>query len=184
MAWTAPMTAVANAVFTAAQFNTHVRDNFLETAPAKATTQGTVFVANSANSIVERFPSTASVNANEALASLGSFQDLTTPGPAVTVDTGTKALVWFAASGGDTTTATSVNEVSVAVSGATTIAASINWELRIQPGTANVFNRVSGLHVFTTLNAGSNVFTLKYQGANGTAGQHFFNQREILVLPL
>lgn len=33
MAWTTPMTAVANEVFTAAQYNTYVRDNLLETAP-------------------------------------------------------------------------------------------------------------------------------------------------------
>lgn len=36
MAWTTPMTAVANEVFTAAQYNTYVRDNLLETVPAKA----------------------------------------------------------------------------------------------------------------------------------------------------
>lgn len=37
MAWTAPMTASANGTLTAAQFNTHVRDNLLETETAKAT---------------------------------------------------------------------------------------------------------------------------------------------------
>lgn len=36
MAWTTPMTAVANEVFTAAQYNTYVRDNLLETAPGIA----------------------------------------------------------------------------------------------------------------------------------------------------
>ena len=60
MAWTAPMTAVANAVFTAAQFNTHVRDNLLETAPAKATTTGGYFVATGTNTIVQRVASVAS----------------------------------------------------------------------------------------------------------------------------
>ena len=34
MAWTAPMTAVSGSVLTAAQWNTNVRDNLLETAPA------------------------------------------------------------------------------------------------------------------------------------------------------
>lgn len=37
MAWTTPMTAVANAVWTAAQFNSDIRDNLNETGPAKAT---------------------------------------------------------------------------------------------------------------------------------------------------
>lgn len=37
MAWTAPLTAALNGTLTAAQFNTHVRDNLLETEAAKAT---------------------------------------------------------------------------------------------------------------------------------------------------
>ena len=36
MTWTAPMTAVAGAVYTAAQWNTSIRDNLNETAVAKA----------------------------------------------------------------------------------------------------------------------------------------------------
>ena len=59
MAWSAPMTAVANTVFTAAQFNQHVRDNLNETAPAKATASGGYFVATGVNAIAQRFADSA-----------------------------------------------------------------------------------------------------------------------------
>lgn len=56
MAWTSPMTAVANTEFTAVQFNTHIRDNLLETAPAKAVNPGSYFAVSGTNSIAERTP--------------------------------------------------------------------------------------------------------------------------------
>jgi hypothetical protein len=50
--WTAPMTAVAHTAFPATSFNTYVRDNLLESAPAKATTQFSTFrVGQRINSI-------------------------------------------------------------------------------------------------------------------------------------
>ena len=54
MAWSAPMTAVSGSVLTAAQFNTYVRDNLNETAPAKATAAGQIFVSTAANAIAAR----------------------------------------------------------------------------------------------------------------------------------
>ena len=59
MAWSAPMTAVANSTFTAAQFNQYVRDNLNETAPALATAAGSYFAADGINSIAERRAVTA-----------------------------------------------------------------------------------------------------------------------------
>lgn len=47
------MTFVSNAVLTAAQLNTHLRDNLLETAPAKATAPGRFIVSTGLNSISE-----------------------------------------------------------------------------------------------------------------------------------
>lgn len=51
MAWSAPATAVANTFLTAAFWNTQVRDNLLETAPAKAAAAGDSFYATAANAI-------------------------------------------------------------------------------------------------------------------------------------
>lgn len=51
MAWTSPRTWVALETVTASQLNTHLRDNLLETAPAKVTTQGDMIYATGANAI-------------------------------------------------------------------------------------------------------------------------------------
>jgi hypothetical protein len=51
MAWTAPRTWVTDEVVSASQLNTHVRDNLLETAPAKATASGELFEATGANAL-------------------------------------------------------------------------------------------------------------------------------------
>ncbi len=54
MSWTAPMPAVAGAIFTAAQYNTFVRDNLNECAPAKASVVGSYFTTSDDNQIAER----------------------------------------------------------------------------------------------------------------------------------
>lgn len=51
MAWTAPRTWVTGEIVTAAYLNSNVRDNLLETAPAKATAAGDIFVATASNAI-------------------------------------------------------------------------------------------------------------------------------------
>lgn len=51
MAWTAPRTWVTDEVVSASQLNAHVRDNLLETAPAKAAASGDLFQATGATAI-------------------------------------------------------------------------------------------------------------------------------------
>lgn len=51
MAWTAPRTWVTSEVVSATIMNAHVRDNLLETAPAKASAKGDLFAATTANAI-------------------------------------------------------------------------------------------------------------------------------------
>src|SRR4051812_39470435 len=101
MSWTAPMTAVAGATFAAAQFNQHVRDNLNETAPAKASAASQLFVSTGANSIATRVPTAQYIPTLESTA-LGSYTDLTTTGPLISVTTGTIAIVAFAASQANT----------------------------------------------------------------------------------
>src|SRR5687768_10764740 len=95
MAWTAPMTAVSGAVFTANQYNTYVRDNLLETGVAKVTTAGDYFTSSGTNQInrrrvVREFVATSGTRDST------EYGDLSTPGPTVTVETGTHAFVAFA----------------------------------------------------------------------------------------
>jgi hypothetical protein len=173
------MTAVANTVFTAAQFNTHVRDNLNETAPAKATTAGTIFVASGANSIVERVPSTAAVTTSESTGGTG-YGDLTTPGPAVTVTTGTKAIVVVGAIVQNSTVAQN-SYASYAVSGASSISATDDRAVIITAAAANQTLRASAVYMETALTGGSNTFTMKYRVTGGTGS---FQNRRIVVIPL
>ena len=94
MAWTTPVTAVSGALLTAAQWNASVRDNLLETAPAKATTSGRIFVSTGANAIAQREIKTEYLSASGTTTST-SFVNLTGggTGPTVAVTTGVLALV-------------------------------------------------------------------------------------------
>lgn len=173
------MTAVANSVFTAAQFNTFVRDNLNETAPAKATTAGSIFVATGTNAIAQRTPSTQFVTDSETTAST-SYTDLATAGPAVTVTTGTTAVVVVGARLINTTAGENTY-ASYAVSGASTSAADDDRAFMFTCPVANYSTGGSNVVMHTGLTAGSNTFTMKYRvtGNTGTA-----DNRRLTVIPL
>lgn len=177
MAWSAPMTAVSNAVFTAAQFNAFLRDNLNETAPAKATTAGAHFAVSDTNEISERISETASVLVAETTTST-SFTDLTTFGPSVTVDTGPAALV--VVHGSVENTGAGSSRMAYGVSGASSIAAADNRGIGIA-GVAGVVAVMSGVVLHTDLTPGTNTFTAQYRVASGTGT---FQSRRIVVFPL
>lgn len=173
------MTAVANTIFTAAQFNTHVRDNLNETAPAKATTSGSLFVATGTNTIAERIPSGQFTAAAETTTST-SFVDLATVGPSVTVTTGTKAFVYLRA-GMENSAANSACHMAFDISGATTSASSLNRAITTAGlGAASRMRIGAGIFV-DFLVAGSNTFTAKYSVSANTGT---FVTRELSVIPL
>jgi hypothetical protein len=176
MAWSAPMTAVAGATFSAAQFNTNVRDNLNETAPAKATAAGQIFVSTGASAIAARTP-TASVVATSQSTSTTTFTNLSTVGPSVTAFTGTQAIVMFSCELFNSVAASSAI-ASVDVTGSSSIAASDNWCLA-RLGTDYI--RATTSHLFTGLVSGSNTFTMRYRAGSNTATFVF---REIVVFPL
>lgn len=175
MAWSSPMTAVAGATFTAAQFNQFVRDNLNMTAPALASAAGQIFVSTAANAIAARTPGVATIATSQTTTST-TYADLATVGPSVTITTGTQALVWFGAlisnSGANS------SRMSVAVSSASTVAASDAWAA-VNVGTSA--NRIFSAHMFTGLTAGSNIFTAKYDVSAGTGT---YVNRELFVIPL
>lgn len=178
MAWTAPMTAVAGATFTAAQFNQYVRDNLNETAPAKATAAGQFFVSTGANAIAAR-QLTSQVIVTSQTTTSTSFTDLATVGPRVTAATSDRALILFA-SQLDNTATNGAASVSVEVSGATTIGASNDWRI-VRDGVASGNpHRYGSAHLFTGLTPGNNTFTMKYVVGSGTGT---FAARELIVLP-
>lgn len=167
MAWTAPMTAVYLASFTAAQWNTHIRDNSNETMPAKATqTASRWMVSTGANAIAQR-AITSHVVATSQTTTSTSYTDLTTVGPTCTVTTGARALVFFAAKVEHSATDGDA-WASVAVSSATTRAASDVWAMRLDGVVAANANAWGNVWYVDDLTPGSNVFTMKYKVGSGT----------------
>lgn len=111
-----------------------------------------------------------------------SYTDLSTSGPAVTLTTGTKALVIVSGrmsnGGGQSYGAF----MSYAVSGASTISATDATAVRLQnTGDSGQRQRASAASI-VTLTAGSNVFTAKYKSEFG--GTSTFLDREICVINL
>jgi len=180
VAWSAPMTAVANSTFTAAQFNQFVRDNLNETAPAKAVSAGSYFAVDGLNSIAERTPTTDGILTSETTTST-TFANLATVGPSVTVDTGPYALVLIHCQVENSGAGSAY--AGVEVSGATSYAAALNRAVnvfnsantRIGASTAMLF------HGGLTLTPGTNTFTMKYRVSSGTGT---FADRRIIVMPL
>lgn len=170
------MTAVANSVFTAAQFNQFVRDNLNETAAAKATMVSSIFVGNGLNSIVERLPQVSNVGNSETSAST-SYTDLATLGPEVTTTTGTRALVFLHTAMENTAAAGTF--MSFEVSGASSIAAADSAAINISGLAAERWRLGAGVMV-TTLTAGSNTFTAKYKVTSGTGT---WLTRQLSVIP-
>jgi hypothetical protein len=179
VAWSTPLTAVANSALTAAQWNASVRDNLLGSTQALATTAGQLFVSTGVNAIAARSPAQADVTTSETTTS-SSFTDLTTTGPAVTATTGTRALVFITCQMNNSTANFSV--VGCEVTGASSSSPDDSRSL-VQDSTAGNFEdvRATATHLYTGLTAGSNTFTLKYRVGGGT-GQ--FQRRSITVIPL
>lgn len=173
------MTAVANTAFTAAQFNTYVRDNLNTTAPAVATTAGRIIVTTGLNSITERDPSVGFLSTSQTTTST-TFTDLATTGPSVTVTVGVKAMV-FIGSGCNNSSAGLGGKVSVDVSGANTQAASDTNAYYIESGNASDTFQGTWSTIFSPLTVGSTTFLLKYRAVGG--GTAAFNNRLVAIIP-
>lgn len=179
MAWTAPMTWVANTTITAAQLN-QVRDNLNETAPAKATVSGRLIVTTGANTIAERAVR-QSYDGGAGTRTASSFGALSgaSAGPAVNnIVTGTLALVNVQCQANNTTGGASAR-MSYDVSGATTSAATSDRGILFQAGSSDD-NRAGTLEL-QTLTAGTNSFNSVYLVSSGTGN---FSARTIIVIAL
>lgn len=169
------MTAVAGAVFTAAQYNTYIRDNLLEESPALATQVSSFMVADGVGSLAERVPDEAYAAGVSTTASVTYTNLADGLSTAVTVATGDRALVSifcnFFNSGANRTW------MSYAVTGATTIAALDSRSIN-QGDTAGM--RWGATWLQDSLTPGNNTFVLKYRV---TAGTGSFSVRRIAVVP-
>lgn len=173
MTWTA-------SVLTAAQLNTHLRDNLLETAPARATAAGQHFVSTAPNTLAARTPLSQTVAPGTETTTSTVYTSLVSAGPSVTVTTGTAALVALSSKMTHNTN-TAEMFASFAVSGATAIAASDTNSISMQPATASGNSiRVSAVLFVTGLTPGANTFTMQYRV---TAGTGSYDRRHLAVIP-
>jgi hypothetical protein len=184
MAWTTPLTAVANAALTSAQWNASVRDNLNVTAAAIAaaptTTVGRIIIASGTNVVTTRSVASGVVATSETTTST-TYADLATAGPTLQLTTGENAVVWFSVQmSGSTNTAFVASAVSV--SNATTIAASDADGLMFQPATASGSTvRATMCNHVQSLTPGSNAFKIQYRASAGTGT---FSARRITVMGL
>ena len=150
-------------------------------------TAGQVLAVNSGATAPEWTTPAASVPANTTAyvaapqtTTSGDWTDLATAGPAVTLTTGTKALVIITSYMKNNTSGRGA-QMSFVVSGATSLAADTARSLWIvNNSSADIFLQSSACYL-VTLTAGSNTFTAKYQrtGGGGTAE---FGDRYITVI--
>lgn len=150
MAWTNPANHIwtTGEVVSASNMNTYIEANL-------------AFLGGSQSALIATSEGTAS----------GTYTDLATVGPSVTVVTQTTAFVIVG-------TGTANGNMSYAVSGASSISASDNTDFGV--GTANAVQG-SFMSLASGLTPGPNVFTAKYRSNSGTA---LFNNRTICVVPL
>ena len=173
------MTAIAGTAFTAAQFNTYVRDNLNTTAAAVATSAGNLIVTTGLNSVTERVPSVALVATSQTSTS-SSYGDLTTTGPSVTVTSGVKSLVIIGCAISNTTAGFG-GRMAVDVSGAHTSAASDTNSFLAESGNISDTFQGTWMTVYNPITAGSSTWLAKYRAVGpGTAS---FSNRLIAIVP-
>ncbi|WP_329336054.1 hypothetical protein OG252_13005 [Streptomyces sp. NBC_01352] len=178
MAWSAPMTAVANSTFSAAQFNQFVRDNLNETAPAKATAAGSYFVGAAVNSIIERRAVTgADLTTGTTTSTTYGNLSGTSVGPSVTCETGPAALVMVR--GSIENSGAGSARMAYEVSGAHNQAPADHRGIHIFEGALTNIG-ASDVTLMTPLTPGVNTFTARYRVSSGTGT---FSARRITVVP-
>lgn len=114
-----------------------------------------------------------------------TYTDLTTSGPSATVTVGSSGRVIVILTAGTTGLAAGANQtsyLSVAVSGATTVAASDSNSVYLTTSGNTNGNSIGGLIELTGLNAGSTTFTMKYRISAAQSTR--FYARSITVIPL
>lgn len=172
-------TVVAGTTITASWGNANVRDQVVtpfasasaRTSAVTVPVEGMVSFLNDVNSLdvyngaqwVSVYPSSLNVNTIETTTST-TYTDLSTSGPAVSLATGTSAIVTL--STGARHSSTDVAYMGVAVSGASTVAANDNQAAECVGVSTDT---VSLTFKLTGLTAGTNTFTCKYRTPSGTA---------------
>jgi hypothetical protein len=179
MAYVTPIVWTSS-VTTPAQLNQQLSGNMSETAVAKATTTGSLFVGAGPNALVERYPQfNLYAGGGTDTTNSGSYTALT-GGAACTATTTDKSLVFHGASlANDSVGARSW--CSFAVSGASTIAADDNWGIAYDETAAARVIKCGVTTLMTGMTPGSNVFTQQFRVTGGIGS---FVIRHLGLIPL
>lgn len=176
MAWTSPLTAVSNAALTAAQWNASVRDNLLETAPAKATGVAAHFVTAGTNTIAQRQAIQDGIDTLES-STATSFGNLATVGPTVTVTCSLAAMAFY----GTQINASAANAYGIMSydcdAGATFASADTNCVMQSGSSASSV-NR-AGATDLRVMSAASHTFKAEYRTNGVSIG---FLRRRLTIL--
>jgi hypothetical protein len=180
------MTAIGGTVFTAAQYNTFVRDNLNETMPGRDFSAGSWFITQGPHRIIQLTPDSDQIlNATGGVSNLGEttdstgYSDLDTVGPTVTVETNTRALVIMYCQMTNSTASVGT-WMSYEVTGATTSEAQDNRALLLQAN-ASRGQRASAMILHQDLTPGLNTFNCKYRVSSGKGYWHY---RRLAVIPM
>jgi hypothetical protein len=177
MAWTAPITWTDGAVLTAAQMNQQVRDNLLQTFPAKATTPGQYAVATGANAITMRAGEGQLV---DSLHSVTSTSYAGGAGPSVTKTVTQGALVGIY-SYIDNTASNHAAFMTFEVTGAHTLAALDHRAIAMSNGaTIAAAAQLGAVYYLDGFTAGSCQFVARYRVSGGTGR---FDHKRLWVMP-
>lgn len=134
-------------------------------------TTGDLVTATWLTEVERREPTGATVATSQAKSGTTFVVDLATVGPAVTVTTGTSAMVYLY------TTQSAGGLMGFTISGATTVAASDAFAVYNDTGTT----RIGAAFLVTGLTAGSNTFTARYRSGSGASVT--WSDRKIVVIP-
>lgn len=180
MAWNAPITWTPNQTVFASTLNEQLRDNMLETMPARVSGANQYLTITVDGLVRPREIKADTVLASETRTST-SFGNLATHGPAVTLTTDSNVIVIISAAQAQETTAWGEVITSHEVTGATSVPPNDLFSITINETTSNT---IQASHVMThdALNPGTHTFTMRYRvGTAGNVGR--WTNREILVIP-
>jgi hypothetical protein len=179
MAWTSPLTAVANTTLTAAQWNTFLRDNLNAQGPTVATAAGQYLVTTGFRSLTMRTPGVQYIGTSDTTNS-STVTVLDSDGAEVIALTGTMCMVTIGSQISNST-AGAGGLAAIDLSGDTErVADDVNC-VRADSGTASDTFKLTYTTIYDPINPGLNTFGMRYRATGG--GTATFSGRLIVTVP-
>lgn len=183
MAWSAPMTAVDNTPFSAAEYEQYIRENLLVQAPEQVTAANQIPVVVGLHDIATVTPDAThrgniANSGDPVIVTSTSYVPL---GVSLTVETYSTVQVNMKCLM-RTSTGNNTRRTSVGVSGASTVAPSDSFSMAMGgPSSGNATILTTILRTMTGLTPGENTFTLYGKVDTGSASFQYAN---VGIIPL